>query len=157
MARSWYPMQFSSRLAAVRTACATCAAVVLSAVPLSAAELGVTGIDFAPAVHSKLQEDYGEAEVATLRTAIRRALGREKECSGVPAAKGVNVTVEDLAPTRPTRKELSDNPSLDVVRSKSLGGAALKGEVLDAQQHVLTTVSYRYFAPTLTIGSVSRD
>jgi hypothetical protein len=133
------------------------AAVLLSVALLPAAELGVTGIDFAPAVHSKLQGDYGEAEAATLRTAIREAVGREKECSEVPAAIGVNVTVEDLAPTRPTRKELSDNPSLDVVHSKSLGGAALKGEVLDARQHVLTTVSYRYFAPNITIGSVSRD
>jgi hypothetical protein len=131
--------------------------VLLSAPLLPAAELGVTGIDFAPAVHTKLQEDYGEAEAATLRTAIRVAVAREQQCAGVPAATGVNVTVEDLAPTRPTRKELSDNPSLDVVHSKSLGGAALKGEVLDAQQHVLTTVSYRYFAPTIAIGSVSRD
>ena len=43
------------------------------------------------------------------------------------------------------------------MHSKSLGGAELKGEVLDAQQHVLTTVSYRYFAPTITVGSVARD
>jgi hypothetical protein len=67
------------------------------------------------------------------------------------------VTVEDLAPTRLTRKQLADNPSLDVVRSKSLGGAELKGEVRDAERRLLTTVSYRYFAPTLPLGSASRD
>jgi hypothetical protein len=124
---------------------------------LPAAGLGVTGIDFAPVVNAKLAKDYGEAEAATLRKAIRTAVARDESCSGATAAVGVNVTVEDLAPTRPTRKELDDNPSLDVVHSKSLGGAELRGEVLDAQQRVLTTVSYRYFAPTLTIGSVSRD
>jgi hypothetical protein len=133
-----------------------CSAALLSATALPAAELLVTGIDFAPAVNAKWPE-YGEAEAATLRKAIRAAVAREKECAAVGAGVGVNVTVEDLAPTRLTRRQLADNPSLDVVHSKSLGGAELKGEVLDAQQHVLTTVSYRYFAPTITVGSASRD
>jgi len=62
------------------------------------------------------------------RGAAPRA-GGEKECSGVPTGVGVNVTVEALAPTRLTR----------------------------AQQHVLTTASYRYFAPTITAGSGARD
>jgi hypothetical protein len=132
------------------------AAALLLAPRLPAAPLAVTGIDFAPAVNAKWPE-YGEAEAATVRKAIRAAVARERECSAVPTAVGVNVTVEDLAPSRLTRAQLADNPSLDVVRSKSLGGAALKGEVVDAQQHVLTTVSYRYFAPTITVGSAARD
>jgi hypothetical protein len=123
---------------------------------LPAAPLAVTGIDFAPPVNAKWPE-YGKAEAATLRKAIRAAVARERQCSTVPEGVGVNVTVEDLAPSRLTRGQLADNPSLDVVHSKSLGGAELKGEVLDAQQHVLTTVSYRYFAPTITVGSVARD
>jgi hypothetical protein len=144
-------MRLSSRLPVT-----VCSAALLSATALPAAELLVTGIDFAPAVNAKWPE-YGEAEAATLRKAIRAAVAREKECAAVAAGVGVNVTVEDLAPTRLTRRQLADNPSLDVVHSKSLGGAELKGEVLDAQQHVLTTVSYRYFAPTITVGSASRD
>jgi hypothetical protein len=141
-----------------RTAGALCAgaAALLLAHASAAAPLAVTGIDFAPAVNAKWPE-YGEAEARTLRTAIRAAVAREKECGAVPQGVGVNVTVEDLAPTRLTRKQSADNPSLDVVQSKSLGGAELKGELLDGQQHVLTTVSYRYFAPTLYLGSVSRD
>jgi hypothetical protein len=131
-------------------------AALLIAVAVSAAPLAVTGIDFAPAVNAKWPE-YGAAEAATLRKAIRAAVAREKQCSAVPEGVGVTVTVEDLAPSRLTREQLADNPSLDVVHSKSLGGAELKGEVLDAQQHVLTTVSYRYFAPTITVGSVARD
>jgi len=138
---------------APRASCVVCAAgaAALLAPGLLAAPLAVTGIDFAPAVNAKWPE-YGQAEAATLRTAIRAALAREKDCGTVPNGVGINVTVEDLAPSRLTR-----NPSLDVVHSKSLGGAELKGEVLDAQQRVLTTVSYRYFAPTITVGSVARD
>jgi hypothetical protein len=131
-------------------------AALLIALAVSAAPLAVTGIDFAPAVNAKWSE-YGAAEAGTLRKAIRAAVAREKQCSAVPEGVGVTVTVEDLAPSRLTREQLADNPSLDVVHSKSLGGAELKGEVLDAQQHVLTTVSYRYFAPTITVGSVARD
>jgi hypothetical protein len=141
---------------AARTAPGAGAVALLLAAALPAGELAVTGIDFAPAVNAKL-EDYGEAEAATLREAIRTAVAHESECSGVPSGTGVTVTVEDLAPTRLTRKQLADNPSLDVVRSKSLGGAELKGEVRDAQRGLLATVSYRYFAPTLPLGSVSRD
>jgi len=144
---------------APHAACAVCAAgaaALLLARGLSAAPGAVSGIDFAPAVNVK-GAGYGEAEAATLRKAIRAAVAREKECGTVPAGVGVNVTVEDLAPSRLTREQLADNPSLDVLHSKSLGGAELKGEVLDAQQHVLTTVSYRYFAPTITLGSLARD
>jgi hypothetical protein len=135
---------------------AAAAAALLLARGLPAAPLAVIGIDFAPAVNAKWRE-YGEGEAATLRKAIRAAVAREKECGAVPMGVGVNVTVEDLAPSRLTRDQLANNPSLDVVHSKSLGGAELKGEVLDAQQHVLRTVSYRYFAPTITAGSVARD
>jgi hypothetical protein len=154
--RSSGPAPIAAR--APRTAGAVCAAgaALLLAPGLPAAPLAVTGIDFAPAVNAKWPE-YGEAEAATLRKAIRAAVAREKECSAVPTGVSVNVTVEDLAPSRPTREQLAASPSLDVVHSKSLGGAELKGEVLDAQQHVLTTVSYRYFAPTITLGSAARD
>jgi len=132
------------------------AVALLLAASLAAAPLAVTGIDFAPAVNAKWRE-YGKPEAATLRKTIRAAVAGQNECSGLPEGVAVNVTVEDLAPTRPTRQQSLDNPSLDVVRSKSLGGAELKGELLDGQQHVLTTVSYRYFAPTLYEGSVSLD
>ena len=71
-----------------------------------------------------------------------------RSSSSVPAAARAHAScavyaagaaVLPLAPTRLTRAQLADNPSLDVVHSKSLGGAELKGEVLDAQQHMLTS------------------
>jgi len=146
-ARAWH---------ALLAVCAAGVVGLLLARGLPAAPLAVTGVDFAPTVNAKWPE-YGEAEAATLRKAIRGAVAREKECGAVPTGIGVNVTVEDLAPTRLTRKQSADNPTVDIVHSKSLGGAELKGEVLDAQERVLTTVSYRYFAPTLYLGSVSLD
>ncbi|HYX75485.1 MAG TPA: hypothetical protein VE819_12445 [Steroidobacteraceae bacterium] len=115
----------------------------------------MTRVDFAPAVTAKLQ-DYGESEGATVRDAIVRALARASQPQ-VPPGLSVGVTVLDLAPSRLTRKQLNDDSSLDVVSSKSLGGAELEGEVRDAQQHLLMTVSYRYFAPDITAGSPAHD
>jgi hypothetical protein len=156
MTRSWYLMHLFSRPVAARAAGATCAVALLSPLRLPAAELAVTRVDFAPQVSAKLQ-DYGETEGATVRAAIVSAVTRESTRDAVPAGLGVTVTVEDLAPSRLTRKQLLDDPSLDVVHSRSLGGAELKGEVRDAQQHVLTTVSYRYFPTAITLGSAARD
>jgi hypothetical protein len=123
---------------------------------LQAADLDVTQVDFAPAVSAKLQE-YGEAEGAAVRDAIVAAVGRASRQSAVPAGLSITVTVLDLAPSRLTRKQLNDDPSLDLVHSKSLGGAELKAEVRDGQQRLLKTVSYRYFAPDITAGSPARD
>jgi hypothetical protein len=156
MARSWYSMLIARRPVATRAARALCLVALLPGPTLLAAELAVTQVDFAPAVSDKLK-DYGDAEGATLTDAIVAAVNRRSAQCAVAPGLALTVTVEDLAPSRLTRKQLDDNPSLDVERSKSLGGAELKGEVRDARQRVLTTVSYRYFAPTITVGSPARD
>jgi len=157
MARSWYSMHLSRCSVAARAAqTICCAAACLLGPILPAAELAVTRVDFAPEVSAKLQ-DYGAAEGAAVRDAIVSAVTRQSEQHAVPPGLSVTVTVLDLAPSRLTRKQLNDDPSLDVVHSKSLGGAELKGDVRDAQQHVLRTVSYRYFAPAITEGSPARD
>jgi hypothetical protein len=148
-------MHLLHRPAAVRTAAALCALGLLEAVSGAGAELTVTRVDFTPAVTAKLQE-YGESEGAAVRAAILTEVSRASQPQSPPRLS-VAVTVTDLAASRLTRKQLNDDPSLDVVSSKSLGGAELKGEVRDAQQHLLTIVSYRYFAPDITAGSPARD
>jgi hypothetical protein len=154
MARSWYSMHLARCPVAARAADALCVLLLLLPATGKAAGLTVTGVDFAPAVSAKL-EDYGKSEVATIRDAIVTAVTRASQ--QVPAGLSVTVTVLDLAPSRLTRKQLNDDPSLDLVHSKSLGGAELKGEVRNAGQQVLKTVNYRYFAPDISSGSPARD
>jgi hypothetical protein len=156
MARSWYSMHLARCPVAARAAAGFCALLLLlSPFTSHAAELTVTHVDFAPAVSAKL-EDYGKSEAATIRHAIVTAVTRASR-QQVPAGLAVTVTVLDLAASRLTRKQLSDDPSLDVVHSKSLGGADLKGEVRNSRQQLLKTVSYRYFAPDITSASPARD
>jgi hypothetical protein len=69
----------------------------------------------------------------------------------------VPITVQHLPPTHPTRQQLSDDPTLDILRTRYLGGAELTGQVRDADQRVLTTVHYRHFPLTLKLGSRSSD
>jgi hypothetical protein len=123
---------------------------------LLAGELSAVTIDFAPRVTTKLQR-YGANETAALRAAIVAALARETGRVATPAGLAVTVMVQDIAPTHPTAKQVSDDPALDAVRTKYLGGAELIGSVRDANQQVLATVTYRHFAPTLLQGSASLD
>ena len=132
-------------------------AALLLAPVLSAAQTApVTTVYFAPAVNAKMQQ-YGAAERAKLQSAIVAAVSREARRGAIPAGLAVAVTLQDVAPTRPTMKQQTDNPTLDPVHTKYLGGAALIGEVRDASQHVLARATYRYFPGVLPAGSVSLD
>lgn len=123
---------------------------------LLAGELSALTIEFAPRVTTQLQR-YGAAEAGALRSAILAAVARETGRVAMPASLAVTVMVQDIAPTHPTRKQVSDDPALDAVRTKYLGGAELIGYVRDAKQHVVAVVTYRHFAPTLVEGSASLD
>jgi len=132
-------------------------AALLLAPVLSAAQTApVTTVYFTPAVNTKMQQ-YGAAEGAKLQAAIVAAVSREARRGAIPAGLAVAVTLQDVAPTRPTMRQQTDNPTLDPVRTKYLGGAALIGEVRDAGQHVLARASFRYFPGVLPAGSVSLD
>ena len=51
-----------------------------------------------------------------------------------PSASTLTATVPltDVAPNRPTRHQLNNTPGLDYMRSFSVGGAAIEGEVITA-------------------------
>jgi hypothetical protein len=134
----------------------TIVAVWLLAPLLLAGGPPVTTIEFAPRVVTKLH-GYDDDEAAAVRSAIVAAVSRESRRVAIPANLAVTVVVQDIAPTHPTRKQLSDDPAVDPVRTKYLGGAELVGYVRDANQHVVATITHRHFALTLVQGSASLD
>jgi hypothetical protein len=142
-----------SRLSLISLAAAV---LLAAALPASQGVLVRTAIEFSPHVLAQL-EFYGTDEAATLRAAITEALARATTKCTLPEGAVLRVTLQDVAPTHPTRKQASDDPAQDVVRTKFLGGAELVGSVSDANQQVLATVSYRHFAATLELGSASLD
>lgn len=132
------------------------AAGLLYAGALAAGVAPATTVEFAPAVAAKMH-DYGESQRVPLERAILKAVAREGGKTPAMSGLEIAVTVEDVAPTRPTPAQLAATPSMSVTHSKSLGGAQLRAEVRDANHKVLTTVTHGYFPPTIALGSPAFD
>jgi len=128
---------------------------MMLAAALQAAEPPTT-VSFAPAVAGRMAT-YGEGERTTLESAVETALAGALRGSSLPSGVTIHVTLEELAPSHPTRAQLMADPAMDPTRTHFLGGAALSGEVRDASGRVLTKVSHRYFPPTIALGSASLD
>jgi hypothetical protein len=60
-------------------------------------------------------------------------------------------------PTHPTRKQVCDNPSIDPLRSLSVGDADLTATLLAGDGRVLATVSHQHFPPDLASISPAGD
>jgi hypothetical protein len=133
------------------------AAGSLLAPAVPAGELPVSAIEFSPVVTANLQDYYGADEGAVLRAAILAAVSREAARVAIRPGLTVSVTVREVTPTYPTRQQLADDPAVDLTRAKFIGGAALAGEVRDANGQRLATVTYRHFPQTLPLGSASLD
>ncbi len=123
---------------------------------LQAAEPTATTVEFSPPAQAKL-ERYGKDEGAVLQSRIQAAVIRACGKSNVPAGTSFAVTVEDIAPTRPTPEQLNANPALDPVKTRYLGGADLAGYLRGSHNQVLATIRHRYFPPSLKWGSPSFD
>ena len=129
----------------------------LLATAVPGAQLPEAAVDFAPPVAASLRDRYGSDETEVLRSAIVAAVARETQRLTVPPGLTVTVTVRDIAPTRPTRRQLAENPGIDVERTQFIGGADLTGVVRDAHGHVVADVMYRNYPPTLGMGSIALD
>ena len=140
----------------IQSAWALLGSLPLLAAPAPPGQLPEVSVEFAPRAHAQLQR-YGADEAGVLRAAILAAVSRATGRVRIARRLTVTVTVQDLAPTRPTRKELADDPALDPVSSRFQGGAELTGEVRDPEQRVLATISHRRFPATLELGSASLD
>lgn len=121
-----------------------------------AGQLPVSAVDFSPAAQQKMQR-YGEQDRATVQSAILVAVSREAGRVAIPPDLTVAITVQDLVPTHPTRQQQTEDPTLDILRTRYLGGAELSAQVHDAHERVLTTVHYRHFPLTVELGSRSSD
>lgn len=124
--------------------------------PLHAAGPTTATVEFSAPAQAKL-ERYGKDAGAVLQARIQAAVVRACAKANVPAGISFAVTVEDIAPTHPTREQLNANPSLDPVETRYLGGADLTGYLRDSHNRVLATVRHRYFPPSLKWRSRAFD
>ena len=109
---------------------APAAAVIALATAAQAQAPNVT-VTLGPKLQEQVEE-LGPREVRDqadrLAERVREALARRNDLNGT----AVNLVLTDLKPNRPTLQQLTDRPSLDRIRSVSIGGAAVKGEIVTA-------------------------
>ncbi|MFC7378957.1 hypothetical protein [Brevundimonas sp. GCM10030266] len=109
-----------------------------------------------PSVHvtlgDKLQEkteELGVREVQEqadrLAELVSRALADDASLSGAR----IDLVLTELKPNRPTFQQAVDQPGLDTIRSISIGGAAIEGQITLADGTV-QPVRYSWFSNTLS-------
>jgi hypothetical protein len=112
-------------------------------------------------LQTALHDRYGDAEGAVLQSMVADSLGREFKSAGATlddsAGVRIEVSIEDATPTHPTRHQLELNPSLDPVRSVSLGGARLHAVLRSADGKEVDHVDYDYRPVSLEQVSPSGD
>jgi hypothetical protein len=99
-----------------------------------------TPVSFSPEFQEALEEDFGAREGEFLRATVAEAIDAEFARRGVSNASGIDVTIVDADPNRPTMQQLRDEPGLDPIRSISIGGAELRatlpgGEVVTHRRY----------------------
>ncbi|MDQ8027827.1 MAG: hypothetical protein REJ23_03805, partial [Brevundimonas sp.] len=94
-------------------------------------------------------EELGAREVQEqadrLAELVSRALADDASLSGAR----IDLVLTELKPNRPTFQQAFDQPGLDTMRSISIGGAAIEGQITRADGTV-QPVRYRWFSNNLS-------
>lgn len=116
-------------------------------------------ISIAAPLQKTLDADYGSAETRVLEQAINDSVARALKRAGLaPAAlPRVEVLLSDARPSHPTHYQQARNPSLDPVRSISLGGASLSAVLRGADGRELDRVATEDYATSFQEASASLD
>jgi len=148
MRLKWHAMAFAL-LAASAAMAATAPAVTIAPVRLSAS------------LQKALHDQYGAAEGAVLQEAVaerlEHALANAGATISASAPLSVDASIERAVPSHPTRYQVQLSPSLDPVRSISLGGAHLHAVLRGADGKPVDEVDYDRFATSLQEASPSAD
>ena len=99
--------------------------------------------DFAKTAAELGQRDV-QQQVDDLTAKVTRVLTERHALEGAR----IELTITDLKPNRPTMQQTLDKPGLDPMRSISIGGAAIKGEIVTADGQT-RPVEYSYFSPNI--------
>lgn len=118
--------------------------LAVTTLPAAAAAAGEITVEYSQEFQEKLEDDYGLKEGTKLSSEIREDMQRELKKVNIDPAR-ISVTIVDAKPNRPTMKQLSDKPGLDMLRSKSIGGMDLKGVAYDASGTAIVEFEYDWY------------
>lgn len=133
----------------MRRAAFAFAAAAFFALPAAADPVTLAPASFSTEFQEKLEDDLGVREGGVLQRAIDAALTRALSSQGAEISDAAPVTVEtvieDARESRPTFQQLTDEPSLSYMGSRSLGGAELTGIIRGADGRELARVEHRFY------------
>ncbi len=93
---------------------------------------------------AKTAAELGEREVQQqaddLARTVERVLNEQQALNGAR----IELVITDLKPNRPTIQQATDKPGLDMMRSISIGGAAIEGTITTASGEVQPVKYERY-------------
>ena len=122
------------------------AVLAFSAAP-AIAEPALISVSLGPDLQEKAEE-LGPREVQEqadrLAELVGRALAREGDLDGAR----IELVLTDLRPNRPTFQQMADRPGLDGHLSRSIGGAAIEGQITTADGRTLP-VQYDWYSHSL--------
>ena len=123
------------------------AAVLAFSAGPATAEPALISVSLSPELQEKADE-LGAREVQEqadrLAELVGRALAREGELDGAR----IELVLTDLKPNRPTFQQMADRPGLDGHLSRSIGGAAIQGQITTADGRTLP-VRYDWYSSNL--------
>jgi len=131
-----------------------------AALALASAALAQTiePVSFSPNFQEELEDEYGVEEGQYLNETLTRFVAEALERRGARAdGARIELTIVDARPNRPTRKQQFDQPSIDFLRSVSVGGAELHAVIRDGSGAVIDEVDHRYYASDLRQAAMSAD
>ena len=123
----------------------------------AASRVDIAPITFSAPLVARLHKDFGDDEVPTLQQLVTKAVFKVMGLSACGKVVSIQIQIEDAAPTHPTRWQMANDPSIDFLHSKSVGGADLTGRLLGADGQPVATVKYRRYAPDIRTISIVAD
>ena len=114
-------------------AAASVAAALAGAAQAQPAEVTVTIGD---ELDREAGRELGSVEVRQRASVLEERLRRDLASNPAYDGARINLVLTDVAPNRPTRQQLTNRPGLDYMRSFSIGGAAIEGEITTADGQV---------------------
>ena len=117
----------------------------LAAAAMAQAQAPAVNVTVGPELQRQV-EKLGDREVNEQIAGLQAEVGKALE-QRYPGATA-NLILTDLKPNRPTMEQVRQTPGLDPINSISIGGAAIKGEIVTADGQTLP-VQYSYFSPNI--------
>lgn len=128
-------------------------AALLSLPAAAIGESPATNVLFSPDMRAAIDRTYGGSEAAVLERTIHERVDAALRGAACDGLARIEVTLLDARPTHPTDRQLGDNPALDRLRTRFVGGAAFSARLLDASGRELKSLHYEWYPQDIRYGS----